>query len=316
MADPAYRIGIDLGGTKTEAILLDPQGETLFRERLPTPKTDYRAIIETIAALIDDARATIGDAPVSIGVAIPGSVEPGTGRIRNANTTALIGERLGADLVARLGPSVALANDANCFALSEATDGAAAGATSVFGVILGTGVGGGIVIGGRILEGANRLGGEWGHNPFPFRGETGEGRLCYCGRADCIETVLSGPAFVADFAERTDKQRTPQEIWTLAESGDQAARQATDRYVERLAMALATVVNLVDPEVIVLGGGLSNIDRLYRDLPSLLDAHAFNASADPAPLAIRIVRNKWGDSSGVRGAAWLEPPDQNQVVSQ
>ncbi len=308
MGESGYRIGIDLGGTKTEAVLLDPSGDIRFRERRPTPARAYREILGTIAGLIDEARATEGGAVASIGMAIPGSVEPETGRIKNANTTALIGERLGDDLSELLGQPVAIANDANCMALSEATDGTAAGAQSVFGVILGTGVGGGIVLDGKIVEGANRLGGEWGHNAFPFRGEAGPGWRCYCGKTDCIETILSGPGLARALREESGEEASAQDIWELAASGDDPARDVTAIYVERLAMALAGIVNVLDPEVIVLGGGLSNVERLYRELPPLLDEHAFRASAVPSPLKTRIAKAKWGDSSGVRGAAWLPQP--------
>jgi fructokinase len=275
------RIGIDLGGTKTEIIVLDDAGEELLRERVPTPRGDYAGTVATIAALVQSAERKLGaggTAPMAtVGVGIPGAESRVTGLIKNANSTWLIGQPLRADLAAILGRPVRIANDANCFALSEATDGAAAGAEVVFGVILGTGVGGGIVVHGRVLVGPNAIAGEWGHNRLS--GEAAA-RPCYCGRTNCIETFLSGPALAAD--------------------GGAADEAAMQRYERRLARALAQVINLLDPDVIVLGGGVSNLDRLYDRVPRLWGEWVFSDH-----IATRLVKNKHGDSSGVRGAAWL-----------
>lgn len=275
------RIGIDLGGTKTEIIVLDETGEPLLRSRVPTPRGDYPATIATIADLVKEAERKIGAGrtapPATVGIGIPGAESRVTGLIKNANSTWLIGKPLRADLEAALGRPVRIANDANCFALSEATDGAAAGARVVFGVILGTGVGGGIVVDGTVLVGPNAIAGEWGHNPLP--GER-EARPCYCGRENCIETFLSGPALARDGGAK-----------------DEAAMQ---RYERRLARALAQVINILDPDVIVLGGGVSNLDRLYDRVPRLWSEWVFSDH-----VATRLVKNRHGDSSGVRGAAWL-----------
>ena len=300
-----HRFGFDIGGTKTEVIVLGEDNAILFRERAPTPEGDYDEMLETIERLFEAAHAATSPKDLTIGCAVPGTPEAESGRIKNANTTALIGRRIGPRLAKRLGHPVAVANDANCFALSEARDGAAAGAKCVFGVILGTGVGGGIVIDGKVLDGANRLAGEWGHNPFPFRDQPPQGEQCYCGRIDCIETIVSGPALSRDYEEADGDEITAMEVWVRAEAGDETAKRLTDRYVERLAMALATVVNVVDPDAIVLGGGLSNVDRLHAELPERIAANAFNATADSAPVVVNLLRAKWGDSSGVRGAAWL-----------
>lgn len=275
------RIGIDLGGTKTEIVVLGDSGEELLRERVPTPRGDYAATVATIAALARSAEAKVGaggTAPLaSVGVGIPGAESRVTGLIKNANSTWLIGRPLRADLEAALGRPVRIANDANCFALSEATDGAAAGAEVVFGVILGTGVGGGIVVRGEVLVGPNAIAGEWGHNRLSGEAAT---RHCYCGRLNCIETFLSGPALAADGGAE-----------------DTAAMQ---RYEARLARGLAQVINILDPDAIVLGGGLSNLDRLYDRVPRLWGEWVFSDH-----VATRLVKNKHGDSSGVRGAAWL-----------
>jgi fructokinase len=272
------RIGIDLGGTKTEIIVLGDSGEERLRERVPTPRGDYVATVASIAALLKSAEAKVGAGrTASVGVGIPGAESRVTGLIKNANSTWLIGRPLRADLEKALQRPVRIANDANCFALSEATDGAAAGAEVVFGVILGTGVGGGIVVRGEVLVGPNAIAGEWGHNPLPGKDEA---RPCYCGRTNCIETFLSGPALAADGG-----------------AGDEAAMQ---RYEARLALALAQVINILDPDVIVLGGGISNLDRLYDRVPRLWGEWVFSDH-----VATRLVKNLHGDSSGVRGAAWL-----------
>ena len=278
------RLGIDLGGTKTEIVALADDGQELLRERVPTPRGDYAATVATIAALVRGAEAKLGAgeaAPPTVGVGIPGAESRVTGLIKNANSTWLIGRPLRADLEAALGRPVRLANDANCFALSEATDGAAAGAEVVFGVILGTGVGGGIVVRGGVLVGPNAIAGEWGHNPlYALPGDEIVRPRCYCGRQGCIETFLSGPALAAD--------------------GGADNEAAMQRYERRLARALAQVINILDPDAIVLGGGLSNLDRLYDRVPRLWGVWVFSDH-----VATRLVKNKHGDSSGVRGAAWL-----------
>ena len=271
------RLGIDLGGTKTEIVALADDGRELLRERVPTPRGDYAATVATIAGLVRSAEEKLG-AGGTVGVGIPGAESRVTGLIKNANSTWLIGKPLRADLEAALGRPVRLANDANCFALSEATDGAAAGAEVVFSVILGTGVGGGIVVRGEVLVGANAIAGEWGHNPLP--GDEAVRPPCYCGRNGCIETFLSGPALAADGG------------------ADDAAAMA--RYEGRLARALAQVINILDPDAIVLGGGLSNLERLYDRVPRLWGEWVFSDH-----VATRLLKNQHGDSSGVRGAAWL-----------
>ncbi len=292
-------IGIDLGGTKIEAVALDGAGAEIFRQRVSTPRHDYDATIAAVAGLV--ARA--GGKPVGVGVAIPGSVSKVTGLIKNANSTWLNGKPLKADLEAALGCKVALANDANCFVLSEATDGAGAGADVVFGVIAGTGTGGGVAVHGKVLEGPHGLAGEWGHNPLPGMSaeELTEAPACYCGKRGCIESWISGPAIAADHTRQTGQKLTTEQI---AESDDVSALQTMARFTERFARALASVVNILDPDVIVLGGGLSNIQSLYRDLPVLVERHTFSAEAPP-----RILQNRHGDSSGVRGAAWLAPKE-------
>ncbi len=297
------RIGIDLGGTKTEIIALDSVGEVCLRKRVATVRDNYTATLRSIGELVSTAEVQLG-CRCSVGIGIPGITSPATGLVKNANSTWLIGQPFEADLAALLQRPVRLANDANCFALSEAVDGAAAGARSVFGVILGTGVGGGIVIDGQVLTGANAIAGEWGHNPLPWpQAEELPGPTCYCGRAGCIETFLSGPGLAAEHFRRTGQQLKAEEI-AVSPAGD----ATLERYAERLARALASVINLLDPEVIVLGGGLSNIDRLYRRVPQLWDGYVFSDS-----LTTRLVRNRHGDSSGVRGAAWLWPVAQQSA---
>ena len=297
------RLGIDLGGTKIEIVALGGPGggeRELLRRRTPTPRADYAGTIETIARLVGEAEAALGAAG-TVGIGIPGSISPTTGLIRNGNSTWLNDKPLKADLEARLGREVRLANDANCFALSEATDGAAAGAQSVFGVILGTGVGGGIVIEGRIVTGANAIAGEWGHVPLPGRGEAdGPGRRCWCGRADCIETYLCGPALEREYAAAAGETVPATEIARRAAGGEAKARDVLRRYEERLARALAMIINIVDPAIIVLGGGLSNIEALFADVPRLWPPHVFSDA-----IATRLMAPVHGDSSGVRGAARL-----------
>ncbi|MEI6160349.1 MAG: ROK family protein [Roseococcus sp.] len=288
------RIGIDLGGTKTEVVALDAAGQPILRRRVPTPP-DYHGVIATIAGLVASAEAELG-ARGSVGVGIPGSLSPETELVRGANSTWLNGGRLDVDLRAALGREVRLANDANCLALSEASDGAGAGAASVFAVILGTGVGGGVVIGGRLVEGVNRIGGEWGHNPLPWMTQAEfPGPRCWCGQHGCIEAFLCGPALAADADGPGARDASG-----LPGRRDAAAQGALARHADRLGRALAMVVNLLDPEVIVLGGGLSNMAHLYEDLPRLLPRHVFSDV-----VRTRIVQAAHGDSSGVLGAARL-----------
>ena len=294
------RIGVDLGGTKIEVAVLDADGNMAFRRRGDTPQSDYRATIETISALVGQAEAAAG-AQCSIGICIPGTVSPATGLIKNANSVWLNGKPLERDLVAALGRPVRLANDANCFALSEATDGAAAGADPVFGVILGTGVGGGIVTGGRVLGGVNAIGGEWGHNPLPYPGDDERpGATCWCGASGCIETFLSGTGLARLHRAATGRDLTAPQIAEAAAHGDPQAEASLKTYENQLARALAGIVNVVDPEAIVLGGGMSNLARLYENVPALWARWIFSDRVDT-----RLLPPKHGDSSGVRGAAWL-----------
>jgi predicted NBD/HSP70 family sugar kinase len=281
------RIGIDLGGTKIEAIALEGARE-VFRKRIASPRGDYDATLAALRSLVEE----IGEG--SIGIGIPGALSPITGLVKNANSTWLIGKPLKGDLERILGREVRLENDANCFALSEATDGAGARAAVVFGVILGTGVGGGIVVHGKLLGGANAIAGEWGHNPLPAP-EPDDLPLpaCYCGRSGCIETYLSGPGLARDYERLTGRRLAPEEIVSLQD-------EALARYEARLARALASVINVLDPDVIVLGGGMSNVARLYTEVPRLWTRHVFSDH-----VATRLARPTHGDASGVRGAAWL-----------
>jgi fructokinase len=296
------RIGVDLGGTKIEAIAIDSTGRELARRRVPSPARDYDAIVAAIVGLVAELESALG-ATGSVGVGIPGVTSPATGLVKNANTTVLIGRPFDRDLGARLGREVRLANDANCFVMSEAADGAAAGAAVVFGVIIGTGVGGGLVIDGRIIAGANAIAGEWGHNPLPWaKDDERPGHRCYCGQHGCIETFLSGPGLARDFAHAAGRSLDAPGIVAAAAAGDGAAGAALERYMDRLARALATVINIVDPEVIVLGGGLSNLTQLYDTVPSRWAAFVFSDA-----VRTRLVAARHGDSSGVRGAAWLWP---------
>ncbi len=294
------RLGVDLGGTKTEIAALDAAHAVRFRRRVDTPRGDYDATVEAIGALVDAAEAQLG-LRASVGVAMPGALSRATGLVKNANSTWLNGRALGRDLEARLGRPVRLANDANCFALSEAVDGAGRGAPIVFGAILGTGVGGGLVVDGRVLEGANAIAGEWGHNPMPLP-DADDLPLpaCYCGRRGCIETYLSGPALAAEHRRRGGEALGAEEIARRAAAGDARCRESIARYARRLARCLATVVNVADPHVIVLGGGLSRIAALYDEVPRLWGAHVFSDA-----VATRLVPPMHGDASGVRGAAWL-----------
>jgi fructokinase len=298
------RIGIDLGGTKIEGLALSPDGREVARTRLPTPR-DYAASLDAVVALVAELERGAG-AKSAVGVGIPGTIVPRTGLVKNANSTWLNGRPLAKDLAERLGRPVRLMNDANCFALSEATDGAAAGAHAVFGVILGTGTGGGIVIDGHCLEGANLIAGEWGHNPLPWQTpDEYPGPQCYCGKRGCVETWLSGPGFERDYAARAGVGLSGPEIVRAAADGEQEAAATLARYHDRLARALASLINVLDPEVVVLGGGMSNIEGLAEAAAALVPRYLFAAAASAEPIATRIVRAKHGDSSGVRGAAWL-----------
>lgn len=296
------RIGVDLGGTKIEAIALADDGSQLARRRVPTPRGDYAATLNAIATLVSHVEADAGSRG-SVGIGIPGTISPATGLVKNANSTWIIGKPLSGDLSAMLDRPLRFANDANCFALSEASDGAAAGADVVFGVILGTGCGGGIVVHQQVLTGPNAIAGEWGHNPLPGPRE-GEwpGPPCYCGNTGCLEVFLSGPALARDYAEHGGEKLDATAIVARLDT-DPLASAAMARYEERLARALSAIINVLDPDVIVLGGGLSNVERLYTNIPPMWDP--FNSP--PEPSRTRLVRAKHGDSSGVRGAAWLWP---------
>jgi fructokinase len=308
------RIGIDLGGTKIEGIALDDDGLERGRFRIPTPH-DYGATIDAIADLVQRLESAAGQTgPVGIG--IPGTMSPATGLVKNANSTWLIGHPLDRDLEQRLGRPVRVANDANCFALSEAVDGAGApsaapaaganldhGPRVVFGVIIGTGTGGGVVVGGQVLIGPNAIAGEWGHNPLPgIRADELPGPACYCGRSACIETFLSGPGMAHDHERATGALLDAATIVQHAAAGDQAAEATMQRYEDRMARALASILNVLDPDVIVLGGGLSKIDRLYQNVPKLWGRYSFSDT-----MSTQMVPPKHGDASGVRGAAWLWP---------
>lgn len=291
----SLKLGIDLGGTKVEIIALD-DGQQILRRRAPTPQGDYQKTLSLIASLVEDCERELGSRG-SLGVGIPGSLSPDHGRIKNANSQCLIGEDLQADLEQRLQRPVRLANDADCFALSEACDGAGEGAVSVFGVILGTGVGGGLVVRQQLLNGPNAITGEWGHNPLPWRrDEDGPSRRCYCGQDDCIETFLSGPGWAA----RSNLGLDASKLARAADAGDPAAQQALARYCDQLARGLASVINLIDPHVIVLGGGMSNTAALYSQVVPLLPRYVFSDQVNT-----RVLQARHGDSSGVRGAAWL-----------
>lgn len=297
------RVGIDLGGSKIEAALLSRDGAMPFRRRVETPR-DYTATLEMLASLVAEALEAAGEA-CSVGVGIPGTISPATGLVKNANSTWLNGRPLDRDLAEALGQPVRIANDANCFALSEAVDGAGAGAGSVFGVILGTGVGGGLVIGGALHRGANAIGGEWGHNPLPWPApDELPGPACWCGRRGCIETFLSGPGLTRDHEAWSGQVLDAPALAGRAAAGDRDCEDSLLRYESRLARALAHVINIVDPEVVVLGGGISNLARLYDSVPDLWNSWVFSDRVDT-----RLVPPRHGDSSGVRGAAWLWPAD-------
>jgi len=298
------RIGIDLGGTKIAAVAMDGDGRISLRRRLATPRGDYQRIVQTLADLIVAMESELGTTS-RIGIGIPGALSAASCTIKNANSTELIGEDLGGDLAALVHRPVRLGNDANCFTLSEAHDGAACGAKNVFGVILGTGVGGALVINGQLVDGCNRIAGEWGHNPLPWpEREEWPGPACYCGRSGCIETFLSGPGLAADDARAGTEQRvpmrSPEAIVEAAARGESRATVVLERYAQRLARALASVINVLDPEVIVLGGGLSKLAFLYQTVPALWGTYVFSDRVDTT-----LCPPAHGDASGVRGAAWL-----------
>ena len=294
------RIGIDLGGTKTEIVALGDGGHEIYRKRVDTPAASYDAIVATLAGLVREAESALGQRG-TVGVGIPGTVSARTGLVKNANTVALNGRPLDRDLGRALARDVRCQNDANCLALSEAVDGAGAGRRVVFAAILGTGCGAGIALDGRPWAGANLVAGEWGHNPLPWpTADEVSGPACWCGKTSCIEKWISGTGFADDYARAAGVRLKGEQIVARARQGEAAARGALERYANRLARALAHVVNLLDPDVIVLGGGLSNVDELYEMVPPQLANYVFGGEADTP-----VVRNKHGDSSGVRGAAWL-----------
>ncbi len=309
------RFGVDLGGTKTEILALDDDGEVRLRERVATPaasgsslsqqREQYEQIVLMIRDLVKSSETRLQKTG-SVGIGIPGTISPATGRVKNANTVCLIGREFDRDLAAALGREVRLANDANCFALSEASDGAGAGQAVVFGVIIGTGCGAGVVVNGQVLEGPNSITGEWGHNPLPWiRQDEFPGPNCYCGKRACIETYLSGTGIRRDHAESTGQDLAAQEILRLAQSGDLRALASIERYEDRMARSLASVINVLDPNVIVFGGGMSNVERIYEQLPKLLKKYVFSDE-----VATKLTPARHGDSSGVRGAAWLWPIKQ------
>ncbi|BCK87756.1 fructokinase [Sideroxyarcus emersonii] len=294
------RLGIDLGGTKIEIIALDDAGRELLRRRVPTPKGDYYETLQTITQLVRDAEAELGQQG-SLGIGTPGALSRATGLLKNSNSVVLNGQPILQDLESLLQRKVQISNDANCFALSEATDGAAAGAEVVFGVILGTGVGAGIVVNGHVLTGPNGIAGEWGHNPLPWpQAEELPGPPCYCGKHGCIETFLSGPGMAKLHQIETGVSLGSEEIMVRAGRGDVACERSMQLYENRLVRSLAHVINILDPDVIVLGGGMSNIERLYANVPKLWGNWVFSDRVDT-----RLVKHRFGDSSGVRGAAWL-----------
>lgn len=294
------RLGIDLGGTKIEIIALDAAGTERLRERVDTPQGDYAATLEAVAGLVARTEQQLG-VTGTVGIGTPGAISPATGLLKNSNSTCLNGQPFQRDLEARLGRGIRMMNDANCFALSEATDGAAADVEVVFGVIIGTGVGAGVVVRRHPLVGPNAIAGEWGHNPLPWpRDEERPGPACYCGKSGCVETFLSGPSMARDHAAVTGEALDTRAIVEGAAAGDAACDATLARYEDRLARGLAHVINVLDPDAIVLGGGMSNIERLYRNVPRLWGRYVFSDT-----VATRLLAPRFGDSSGVRGAAWL-----------
>jgi fructokinase len=296
----SLRMGIDLGGTKIEGLVLDDKGRELARERIPTPSGAYPATLQALASLVERLETHVG-CQCRVGIGMPGSFSLASGRVKNSNSVCLNGQPLRQDLEALLQRSLRFANDADCFTLSEATDGAGRDATVVFGVILGTGTGGGICAYGKLLAGPNSISGEWGHNPLPWpQADELPGRLCYCGKFGCIETWVSGPGLAQDYRERSAQELSAQAIASAAVAGNAMALAVLDRYVDRLSRALAGVINILDPDCIVLGGGLSNVTPLYEAVPSRWGRYVFSDRVET-----RLVPAKYGDSSGVRGAAWL-----------
>jgi fructokinase len=294
------RIGIDLGGTKIEGIALDDAGDELIRQRVPTPHGDYRATLAEIQNLVTYIETETGQRG-SIGIATPGAISPATGLMKNSNSVCMNGKPVHTDLANLLGREIRIANDANCFALSEATDGAAQGARVVFGVIIGTGTGAGIVVEGKILEGPNAIAGEWGHNPLPWPREIElPGPECYCGKNSCIETYLSGPGMTRDHELYANVILDTETIVSKAVFGDEDSIETLQRYEDRLARSLAHVINILDPDVIVLGGGMGNIKQLYKNVPEIWGSYVFSDQ-----VATKLLAPEYGDSSGVRGAAWL-----------
>jgi fructokinase len=300
MNSSSLRMGIDLGGTKIEALVMDGAGTELARERISTPSGDYTATLQSLAGLVGRLEVRVGS-QCRVGIGMPGAFSRATGQVKNSNSICLNGQPLRQDLETLLQRPLRFANDADCFTLSEATDGAARAAAVVFGVILGTGTGGGICVNGKLLAGPNAITGEWGHNPLPWpRADELPGRACYCGKRGCIETWVSGPGLALDYRECSARDLTAQAIIHTAGTGDAVAQATVDRYVDRLARALASVINILDPDCIVLGGGLSNYARLYELVPSCWGRYVFSDRVET-----HLVPAKYGDSSGVRGAAWL-----------
>ena len=294
------RIGIDLGGSKIEGIALDGEGNELIRHRVPTPQGEYIGTLKAIVDLVKQIEEVTG-LTGSVGIGTPGALSPETQLLRNSNSVCMNGKPVKDDLQNMLGREIRMSNDANCFALSEATDGAAKGDSVVFGVIIGTGTGAGIVVNGKVLTGPNSIAGEWGHNPLPWVNDNERpGPECYCGKHGCIETFLSGPGMSADYFLATGIKKAPIEILKLSESGDESAENCILRYEDRLARGLSHIINVLDPDTIVLGGGMSNISRLYKNVPELWGDYVFSDSVNT-----RLVPPEYGDSSGVRGAAWL-----------
>ncbi|MCG9737516.1 fructokinase [Shewanella insulae] len=293
------RMGVDLGGTKIELVALSEAGKELFRKRIPTPR-EYNATLDAIEALVNEAESTLGQKG-TVGVGIPGVISPFSGLVKNANSTWINGHPLDLDLGSRLDREVRVANDANCFAVSEAVDGAAAGKALVFGVIIGTGCGGGIAINGKVHGGGNGIGGEWGHNPLPWMTpDEFNSTECFCGNKDCIETFISGTGFVRDYKAAGGDAPSGIEIARRMEQGEELATAAFERYIDRLARSLAHMINMLDPDMIVLGGGVSNIEAIYPRLPEALSKYVLGGECRTP-----VVQNMYGGSSGVRGAAWL-----------
>ncbi|MGN7612284.1 ROK family protein [Magnetococcales bacterium HHB-1] len=295
------RIGIDLGGTKIEAILLHNSGAIYDRRRINTPQGDYKGTVSALVQLVQTLEKENQLSKTPVGIGTPGAISPVTGRLKNSNSVCLINQPLREDLEHALQRPIRMANDADCFALSEAKDGAAQGAATVFGVILGTGVGGGLVINGQLISGPCAIAGEWGHNPLPWiKEEEYPGDRCYCGKRGCIETFLSGPSLARHFKSQFNQKVDSRTLVKRALEGDKNAETSLQRYEDQLARALASVINIIDPHVIVLGGGLSNIGRLYKNVPPLLERYIFSGER-----FVKLLKAKYGDSSGVRGAAWL-----------